>query len=283
MTNRFTLLRSLFLLVCAFALSFGCSPAMRTDCGPGRAPESGLDPGAVFMAAYPDAGMSVKVDSSGSWLVLNSTRVPLVPAGGCVDKDALPGADVPLCATLRQVYPAGPGGRYPAEGFDPGRLRNQELLIALYGDSQETVRANCVKVPFLGGSVFFNARHGAAAALARVAARLEPLAAKNPKIMDYVHPMGGTLNWRVVKATGRLSAHSFAIAIDLNPAKGVYWLDDPVPAPDAVEAARRSFPQELVDAFEAEGFIWGGKWHAFDLMHFEYRPELFVRSVAPVE
>ena len=29
-------------------------------------------------------------------------------------------------------------------------------------------------------------------------------------------------------------------------------------------------------AFEAEGFIWGGKWSEFDLMHFEYRPELIL-------
>ena len=31
-----------------------------------------------------------------------------------------------------------------------------------------------------------------------------------------------------------------------------------------------------VEAFEAEGFIWGGKWSEFDLMHFEYRPELIL-------
>jgi hypothetical protein len=27
--------------------------------------------------------------------------------------------------------------------------------------------------------------------------------------------------------------------------------------------------------FEAERFIWGGKWYHYDTMHFEYRPELF--------
>ena len=26
--------------------------------------------------------------------------------------------------------------------------------------------------------------------------------------------------------------------------------------------------------FERHGFIWGGKWHHYDTMHFEYRPEL---------
>ena len=33
-------------------------------------------------------------------------------------------------------------------------------------------------------------------------------------------------------------------------------------------------PQAVIDAFEAEGFIWGGKWYHFDTIHFEYRPEI---------
>ena len=41
-----------------------------------------------------------------------------------------------------------------------------------------------------------------------------------------------------------------------------------------VEDLRNSYPQEIVDIFEKHGFIWGGKWSHFDLMHFEYRPEL---------
>jgi hypothetical protein len=43
-----------------------------------------------------------------------------------------------------------------------------------------------------------------------------------------------------------------------------------------VKSAREGYPQAIVDAFEAEGFIWGGKWHSFDFMHFEYRPELLI-------
>ena len=41
------------------------------------------------------------------------------------------------------------------------------------------------------------------------------------------------------------------------------------------ERWRNRFPQAIVDAFEAEGFIWGGRWYHYDTMHFEYRPELF--------
>jgi hypothetical protein len=38
---------------------------------------------------------------------------------------------------------------------------------------------------------------------------------------------------------------------------------------------RNRIPFEVVEPFEAEGFIWGGKWYHYDTMHFEYRPELF--------
>ena len=33
-------------------------------------------------------------------------------------------------------------------------------------------------------------------------------------------------------------------------------------------------PESVIQAFEEEGFIWGGKWVIYDNMHFEYHPEL---------
>jgi hypothetical protein len=41
---------------------------------------------------------------------------------------------------------------------------------------------------------------------------------------------------------------------------------------------RNKVPFEIVSIFEKHGFIWGGKWHHFDTMHFEYRPELFLAA-----
>ena len=40
-------------------------------------------------------------------------------------------------------------------------------------------------------------------------------------------------------------------------------------------------PQKIVDAFEAEGFVWGGRWYHYDTMHFEYRPELLDPACYP--
>jgi hypothetical protein len=47
-------------------------------------------------------------------------------------------------------------------------------------------------------------------------------------------------------------------------------------AEGAAGAYRNRYPEGLVRAMERRGFIWGGKWHHFDGMHFEYRPEMLL-------
>ena len=169
-------------------------------------------------------------------------------------------------------YPVGEGGRDPQTGFSPGRARNTELLKALYGQTPQEVRAACESVDFLGQKVLFNSRHGAAAALRRVAQRLAAHLAEHPQDSVWVLPLAGTLAQRQVAGSAALSAHAFAVAMDLSTAQSPYWRWRP--APDIVQNARANFPQAIVAAFEAEHFVWGGKWHAYDFMHFEYRPEI---------
>ena len=86
---------------------------------------------------------------------------------------------------------------------------------------------------------------------------------------------GGTFNERNIAGTDRPSAHSYGIAIDLNDALSSYWRWE------KSGAWKNRIPQAIVDAFEAEGFIWGGRWYHFDTMHFEYRPELLDQSCYP--
>ncbi len=169
-------------------------------------------------------------------------------------------------------YPRGEEHRHPAAGFNPGRARSTPFLKALYGQSVEEVRAALESVNFLGQNIPFNSRHGAAAALRRVATRLEHHLSQQPEDKVYILPLAGTFNPRSVAGSRALSAHALAIAIDLNAEKGPYWRWRS--APEVVEQARQNYPQAIVDAFEAEGFIWGGKWDAYDFMHFEYRPEI---------
>jgi hypothetical protein len=232
----------------------------------------------VLQTAYPDAIKGLERGASGFWeLVLaDGTRLVYDDGRTRTAKEAEENPDVRTM--LAQVYPAGPvTGRMarPERGFDPGRHRVQAFFLALYGHSEAEVRRHCRKVAFDGHGALFNTRHGAADALARVWARLAPQTAAHPEWRHVLRPFGGTLCWRNIAATTRLSVHSFGAAIDLNEALA-YWLTDP--HPETVPARVLAFPAEIVAAFEAEGFIWGGKWASFDLMHFEYRPELILKA-----
>jgi len=173
---------------------------------------------------------------------------------------------------FHDTYPlANPTDRLPKD-FDPGRYRVDALFMALYGDSESAGASNCVVAEFCGNSVKFNARYGAADALRAVSAGLTPLLAQKPEIRSYVDKLAGTFNWRKVAGTESLSNHSFATAIDLNVKKAAYWRWVP---PSQLETfSRKNWPTEIIETFERQGFIWGGKWWHFDTMHFEYRPEI---------
>ena len=34
----------------------------------------------------------------------------------------------------------------------------------------------------------------------------------------------------------------------------------------------------IVESFEKYGFVWGGKWSHFDILHFEYKPEIIIKA-----
>jgi hypothetical protein len=138
---------------------------------------------------------------------------------------------------------------------DPGRARVEELFRKRYPES------DLVTARFFGNRV--RVQKVVADALARVEKRLATVAEAKP----FVRKLGGTYNPRRIAGTDRASAHTWGIAIDLNPDLSHYWRW-------SKSGWQNRVPQSVVDAFEAEGFIWGGRWYHFDTMHFEYRPEL---------
>ena len=185
--------------------------------------------------------------------------------------------------------------------WDPGRLRNEDLLKSVYGSNEADARSKLVMVSFLNQNVMFSSQLGAAAALSRAGVELEALAKSDKDAGRFLAPFqngsydlrGNTFTWRVVQGTPRLSAHSFGAAIDLLTNVGpMYWLWDemknhPKKAKRGEQAYRDTyfippgapiFNQKVVDVMEAHGFIWGGKWNHYDTMHFEYRPELLPAS-----
>jgi len=177
-----------------------------------------------------------------------------------------------------QTYPLpNPTDRLPQD-FDPGRYRVEALFLALYGGSESAVARNCVRVEFCGHTVKFNTRCGAADALRAISDDLTKVFAQKPALRVYVEKLAGTFNWRKIAGTDLLSNHSFGTAIDLNVDKAAYWRWQP-PARLAT-FSRKNWPNEIVEAFERHGFIWGGKWWHFDTMHFEYRPEIIAYARA---
>lgn len=185
---------------------------------------------------------------------------------------------------LSQPYKLGKPVTGGAVADDPGRIRVEAFFNAVYGASAAQVQGNLVPVSFAGARVNFNAENGAAAALARVGAKLSEVLAQEPGLRAAVLPLAGTYNRRQIAGTNRTSAHSWGIAIDLH--QGRYWRWGKSLGPAELLALRTAYPQEIVAAFEAEGFIWGGKWFHYDTMHFEYRPELVAkarRSAGPAQ
>ena len=158
-------------------------------------------------------------------------------------------------------YRTGPLRAVDDPADDPGRSRIATLFAATFPASAR------VSVDFVGHHVRFAGR--AAAALGRVSARLEKAIASDPTLVKYLTHLGGTIAERRIAGTDRPSAHSYGIAIDIDTDHSDYWRWQ-----RGARRWRNRIPAAIVDAFEAEGFIWGGRWYHFDTMHFEYRPEL---------
>ena len=151
------------------------------------------------------------------------------------------------------------------ENDDPGRIRVEAILAATYGG--RNAAAEQVRVRFLGMPVRVHRR--IVPALERVAGRLAGARKADASLAPFLRRLSGGFAARKIAGTDRTSAHAYGIAIDLDKSMSDYWRW----RKDG--GWRNRIPQAIVDAFEAEGFIWGGRWYHYDTMHFEYRPELF--------
>ena len=165
-----------------------------------------------------------------------------------------------------QPYPRGPIVPVTTPDQDPGRIRVEPLFAAVYGKERAAVQVE--SLPFLGRTLQINRR--AAPAFARVERRLAALLVSQPGLRAFLQDLGGTFVWRKIAGTDRQSAHSYGVSLDINVKRSHYWRWQGGGPP----RWQNSIPQPIVDAFEAEGFIWGGRWYHYDTMHFEYRPEL---------
>jgi hypothetical protein len=127
--------------------------------------------------------------------------------------------------------------------------------------------------------------------LAMVETRLRREAQRDSRIREWINSIE-TLsgwNWRSIADTQTRSFHAYGTAVDILSASSgrleTYWLWTSRNNPQwwAVPYAKRLHPPDnVIKAFEAYGFIWGGKWLFYDTMHFEYRPEILLLNDLPL-
>ena len=223
--------------------------------------------------SYPGVITAVEPDAQGrTWLVIRGRARILF--------DGDDGHIAPLCcaasdvrSTFKQPYPLEPRRPPTPDGAHPGRMRFYPLLRALYGADRAAVGAQLTTVSLLGQRIRFSSSAGAGQALRRAAASLQLLVERRPELAAYILPAGG-FNWRLIQGESHLSPHSFGIAIDLNPRRGPYWRW----AKLRRHPLQDNYPTEIVRIFEENGFVWGGKWREYDIMHFEYRPEILCKA-----
>ncbi|MBI3436502.1 MAG: M15 family metallopeptidase [Proteobacteria bacterium] len=168
-------------------------------------------------------------------------------------------------------YPLGRAPSPPGTNEDPGRIRNENFFIKMYGDCRRgAVAPALVSTRWVAGTTLSATRiNGVAGRLAAVARALEALPGDLAK---FLAPPAGAYHCRAIAGTGRLSAHAFGAAIDVNARYGDYWRWSM--AAGAAPAWKNRVPAQIVEMFERHGFIWGGRWYHYDTFHFEYRPEL---------
>jgi hypothetical protein len=244
-----------FLLVLAAARASAQS-------APPAPPPSGAQPPAPLacLARYYDVKA---IQRDGAWLGLfpDGKTVPYDDGRKKTFDEKLDAPD--LEDTLSIPYRKGAITPVTTENDDPGRIRVDALFTATYPERGLT------HVDLFGKRLTVHAK--VKPAFERVAKRLDAAVAKDPSLAPFLRGVGGTFNKRNIAGTNRPSAHSYGVSLDINVERSAYWRWQKPPTPIKWE---NRVPQAIVDAFEAEGFIWGGRWFHYDTMHFEYRPEL---------
>ena len=222
--------------------------------------------------AYPQiTGMTA--DAQGQWLAFADGRRVLYaaapghkPTGGQESEWV-----VSVRGSMAEPYPLEPERPDTPLGVSPGRRRSYDLLQTLYGASPKAVGSHLVQARLNGQHLHLSP--AAAQAMNRADAILAPQVAQEPRLKTLLK-MDGGFAWRRIAGENRLSPHAFGIAFDISPGIATYWRWSKLrPHP-----LQKSYPASIVAAFENEGFIWGGKWHEYDLMHFEYRPEIICKA-----
>lgn len=222
-----------------------------------------------LIAAYP----YFEIKYNGKYIILNNGYKFIYSDG--IEKSNEEILNKPSIEDMfKFVYPITKDKYIPPKNSDPGRIRSENFMKSMYGKDSKEVQNNLVTIiwcpKLIGTKLRVNKINNVHLQLLKVSAELD----QYPELQKYLQE-ATTFNWRIIKGTKRLSTHSFGTSIDLNVKYSNYWQWDCRCIDEYTNLKyRNQLPQLIVDIFEKYGFIWGGKWHHYDTMHFEYRPEL---------
>lgn len=228
-----------------------------------------------LMLAYPEFITNIeKNDNNQVYCIFKSGNKILYD-----DKKSKSADEKFYCADLQdmleQYYPLDKPNDIFSKDFDPGRIRNYHLLNEVYGSSRQTIEKNLTSLKYGYTNYQFNKQNNANTSLENALKEIMPLANSRNDIASILYPASGTYNYRKISGTSLLSTHAYGITIDLKSDPRDYWKWN---TPEKAKTRLAEYPTELVNAFENNGFVWGGKWGHFDILHFEYRPEIILKA-----
>lgn len=179
---------------------------------------------------------------------------------------------------------------------DYGTVKNRKkspgtpmfFFDAIYSSfSRKTIENHIISTSFLGKPT--RVHENIIVPLKNVERKILEAEENSQKVKVFIKELksAAAYHWREIDGTKRKSFHSLGIAIDLLPVAyhggEVFWswARDKNPQGWMKTPLHKRWmpPKEVIDAFESEGFIWGGYWAIWDNMHFEYHPEIINSTI----
>lgn len=253
----------------------------------------------AFLLAYPDKIKTTGYDfKAKDWFLLTESGIKLYWAKGRLLPEKLRDKYPDFKPYVFYLYPETPYSKesfsekdieyFKSDNFLNSRKQEPDYEFTLYQElfgiyNRQTVEQNLETVYIFGikTSVNKNIKIPLEKALEEIN-RLAETSNEIKSFIDTITDVHG-YNWRKIRGSDSMSYHSLALAFDLVPKswdiETIYWNWTRVFEEDWLTLPHKekwSPPEIVIEIFEKNGFIWGGKWDLWDNMHFEYRPELIL-------
>ena len=247
----------------------------------------------ALVAAYPRRVLKAEF-RNGDWAVLLRDRWFYFAGGRMLPEELLHRADryspIAFYNYPRELPPWTPPTPEQISRFtDMAAVRAAQLpraphfFDALYrAHTREEAYSRVKTMRFLGNQV--TVHHAIMEDLTLVEYRIRAAARTDQSVRTWIANIDRVYgwNWRNIGETQSRSFHSYGAAVDIMPralgGRAVYWRWAGPNWFNIPYERRYHPPNAVIEAFEAYGFVWGGKWSFFDTIHFEFRPEVIILS-----